>query len=184
MKTTKFLVLLAVSIAIVFIACKKDNENISDSEFGDDEANIFLRSVDYESNVIKPLIKPNDYSFYTEGTIEYKLDGEVMAKVDFGNGEKDQWAKKTVDGKTYDFDLTKKKKDCKYEKKIVRPLVKTDDCKYIVEGTIEYYEKGKCVATIDFGDGTCDEWATKTWYDGSKKFSLRRKGKDDEKGKK
>ncbi len=173
MKTTKILVFIAVSIAIVFTACKKDKENISDSEFGDDEANIFLRSVDYESNVIKPLVKPGDCDFYTEGAIEYKLDGEVVVLVDFGNGEKDKWAKKTVDGKTEDFDLTKKKKKgYKYDKKIVKPLVKAENCDYIVEGTIKYYLKDKWVATIDYGDGTCDEWATKTTKEGTKKFSL------------
>ena len=33
-----------------------------------------------------------------------------------------------------------------------------------VSGLFEYYDSdGKWVASIDFGDGTCDEWATKTW---------------------
>ena len=33
-----------------------------------------------------------------------------------------------------------------------------------VSGLFEYYDSdGNWVASIDFGDGTCDEWATKTW---------------------
>ena len=33
-----------------------------------------------------------------------------------------------------------------------------------VSGLFEYYDSnGNLVASIDFGDGTCDEWATKTW---------------------
>ena len=33
-----------------------------------------------------------------------------------------------------------------------------------VSGLFEYYDvNGNIVASIDFGDGKCDEWATKTW---------------------
>jgi hypothetical protein len=33
-----------------------------------------------------------------------------------------------------------------------------------VSGLIEYYDKkGNWVATIDFGNGNCDQWAVKTW---------------------
>jgi len=33
-----------------------------------------------------------------------------------------------------------------------------------VSGLFEYYDlDNNWVASIDFGDGTCDEWATKTW---------------------
>ena len=33
-----------------------------------------------------------------------------------------------------------------------------------VSGLFEYYDSNdNWVATIDFGDGACDEWATKTW---------------------
>ena len=33
-----------------------------------------------------------------------------------------------------------------------------------VSGLFEYYDSdGNWVASIDFGDGTCDEWVTKTW---------------------
>ena len=54
----------------------------------------------------------------------------------------------------------------------VYPIVKIncyfqDWDKYVmtpVSGLFEYYDfDGSWVAAIDFGDGTCDEWATKTW---------------------
>ena len=33
-----------------------------------------------------------------------------------------------------------------------------------VSGLFEYYDNsGVWIASIDFGDGTCDEWVTKTW---------------------
>ena len=54
----------------------------------------------------------------------------------------------------------------------VSPIVKTS-CYFAqwdktimtpVSGLFEYYDdNGNWVASIDFGDGTCDEWATKTW---------------------
>ena len=49
------------------------------------------------------------------------------------------------------------KKDCYFpvwNKNIVTP----------VSGLFEYYNtEGNWVASIDFGEGTCDEWAIKTW---------------------
>ena len=54
----------------------------------------------------------------------------------------------------------------------VNPIVKTS-CYFAqwdktimtpVSGLFEYYDSANnLVASIDFGDGTCDEWATKTW---------------------
>ena len=54
----------------------------------------------------------------------------------------------------------------------VSPIVKTS-CYFAqwdktimtpVSGLFEYYDSDNYwVASIDFGDGTCDEWATKTW---------------------
>ena len=54
----------------------------------------------------------------------------------------------------------------------VSPIVKTS-CYFVqwdktimtpVSGLFEYYDSNNnWVASIDFGDGTCDEWATKSW---------------------
>ena len=54
----------------------------------------------------------------------------------------------------------------------VNPIVKTTcyfsdwdkDVMTPVSGLFEYYDSNdNWVASIDFGDGTCDQWATKTW---------------------
>ena len=54
----------------------------------------------------------------------------------------------------------------------VNPIVKINcyfqdwdkDVMTPVSGLFEYYDSdGNWVASIDFGDGTCDKWATKTW---------------------
>ena len=59
-----------------------------------------------------------------------------------------------------------------YSEIIVDSIVKTA-CYFVqwdktvttpVSGLLEYYDSNNnWVASIDFGDGTCDEWATKTW---------------------
>ena len=66
-----------------------------------------------------------------------------------------------------------------FSKIIVKPLVKIPGCDYIVEGIIKYVKNGDTIATIDFGDGTCDEWAFKSWIDKNNnvktdKFSLKK----------
>ena len=54
----------------------------------------------------------------------------------------------------------------------VHPIVKINcyfpdwdkDVMTPVSGLFEYYDAdSNWVASIDFGDGTCDKWATKTW---------------------
>ena len=54
----------------------------------------------------------------------------------------------------------------------VNPIVKINcyfqdwdkDVMTPVSGLFDYYDTNdNWVASIDFGDGTCDEWATKTW---------------------
>ena len=54
----------------------------------------------------------------------------------------------------------------------VNPIVKINcyfsdwdkDVMTPVSGLFEYYDAdGNWIASVDFGDGTCDEWATKTW---------------------
>ena len=57
------------------------------------------------------------------------------------------------------------------------PLVKIDGCDYIVEGKIEYIKDGTVVATVDFGDGQCDDIATKTVDGKDYEFKLNKKGK-------
>ena len=173
-KTIRIFALIVIGLSIIFTSCQKESIDKSmEDEIANDEANIYLKSVHYETSIVKPLVKPDDCAFYTEGTIEYSLGGKIVAIVDFGDGEKDNWATKTIKGVTSEFDLKRKKDKSKYTKRIIKPLVKTTNCNYIVEGTIEYLENGIIVAIIDYGNGVCDEWATKTWNGGSKVFSLK-----------
>ena len=62
-----------------------------------------------------------------------------------------------------------------YTKNILIPLERIDGCDYVVKGKIEYIKDGAVVATLDFGDGECDDIATKT-VDG-KKYTFNLRGK-------
>jgi hypothetical protein len=65
-------------------------------------------------------------------------------------------------------------KKSEYDKVIVEPLVKAEDCDYIIAGSICFYKDNLWVATIDFGNGTCDDIATKETRDGMHNFSMKK----------
>ena len=71
-----------------------------------------------------------------------------------------------------------------YTKNILIPLVKIDGYDYVVKGKIEYIKNGTVVATVDYGDGQCDDIATKTVDCVDHEFTLYKKGKKPNKGKK
>ena len=64
-----------------------------------------------------------------------------------------------------------------YSKNILIPLERIDGCDYVVNGKIEYIKDGAVVATVDFGDGQCDNIATKTVDGVDHEFKLDKKGK-------
>ena len=64
-----------------------------------------------------------------------------------------------------------------YSKIITVPLVKTGDCKFISKGVIEYKSSSGKFATIDYGDGTCDNKATRTTQDTAMVILLGRIGR-------
>jgi hypothetical protein len=65
-------------------------------------------------------------------------------------------SKKSLKGKSH--------QSKKYTMVVVSPIVKVANCKYIVQGIVEYYDdNNNLLATIDFGNGTCDEWAVKSF---------------------
>lgn len=49
-----------------------------------------------------------------------------------------------------------------WTKTIKTPLIRTGECRYYVSGIVEYLVKGSVAATLNYGDGTCDEVATVT----------------------
>jgi hypothetical protein len=167
----KLIGIMTIIGVVSFASCKKDSANSMDSmgiEIATEESNVHLTTSNYQTVITNELISSSGEDYYTEGTIEYKINNQIVSVVDFGNSN-DETAQLTVGGSNSEFKLKKNKEGSKYKKVIVKPLVKTDDCNYIVEGIIKYYEisTGEWAATIDYGDGTCDEWATKTWPAGS-----------------
>ena len=64
-----------------------------------------------------------------------------------------------------------------YTKNILIPLEKIDGCDYLVQGKIVYIKNGAVVATVDFGDGQCDNIATKTVDGVDHEIKLNKKGK-------
>lgn len=64
-----------------------------------------------------------------------------------------------------------------YSKIITTPLVKTGDCKFISKGVIEYKSSTGKFATVDYGNGDCDNLATRTTQDGTSVITLGREGK-------
>ena len=49
-----------------------------------------------------------------------------------------------------------------YKKVITSPLISSKDCFWITSGVVETIIDGETVTTVDFGDGTCDDIATRT----------------------
>ena len=154
---------------IDFSAAEGDYINIRSSNTG--------RKKTYTKNILIPLERIDGCDYVVKGKIEYIKDGAVVATVDFGDGECDATATKTVDGKTSTFNLRGKKKSSRYKRNIIKPLVKIDGCDYIVEGEIEYIKNGPVLATVDFGDGECDNIATKTVDCVNHEIKLNKKGK-------
>ncbi|MDA7837097.1 hypothetical protein N9A49_06790 [Salibacteraceae bacterium] len=167
----KLLMAMTFAGVISFTSCKKDSANTMDPmsmEIATEEASVRLANSGYQEEITNELISANGQEYYTEGTIEYKSGNEVLAVVNFETNSNEN-ASLIQNGISTEFDLKKKKQGSKYKKVIIKPLVKTDDCDYIVAGIIKYfdYKTGAYLATIDYGNGTCDEWATKTWPAGS-----------------
>jgi hypothetical protein len=182
MKIT-FLNIAALSTIVLF-SCNKENNHVDDftNEVCLETAQITLPTSGGELIESESLVQSSNNDYYTAGQIDYIQNGEIVAQVNFGNGEENSIAQLTKDGNTSTFDLKKdntfyKGKKSKYKKVIVKPLIKSEDCDYIISGVIKYFsiKTGKWVATIDFGERTCDEWATKTTDDDDGKeftFSL------------
>lgn len=173
------LLIFTLSLMVVISSCsKKENYDKSDEAFKIEEADLeIIGDGDFEKVITSPLVKLDDCKYIVAGTIQFLKGDAIVATIDFGDGVCDNIATKTVGDETTEFLLDKKGKDddkYEYTKVIIEPLVKTDDCKYIVSGIVDFYKGDAWIATIDFGDGTCDEWATKTWDSGSKTINLKK----------
>ena len=95
------------------------------------------------------------------------------------------WVKKGsgkiyVNGKSYETYFKREN----HKMQILKPFEIIDGCDYLVQGNIEYFKYGAVVATVDFGDGECDNIATKTVDGVDHEIKLNKKGKRPKKGKK
>jgi uncharacterized lipoprotein NlpE involved in copper resistance len=171
----KTILSLALIAGIALVSCNKEKvEDNFTTEVSTETETLRLPESDYQMNITEVLTKSSG-DIYTSGIIEYKKNGSVLATFDFGTGLDDKKAKYIKDGSTYDCSLEKDGKDKKkYKKIIVEPIVKSDDCGYIISGIIKYYDykSGDWLATVDFGDGTCDDIAVKTTKKGDYTFSV------------
>jgi hypothetical protein len=59
-----------------------------------------------------------------------------------------------------------------YSKTITTPLIKTGVCRFITKGVIEFKASTGKFATLDFGNGDCDNIATMTTANGTKQITL------------
>lgn len=171
--------------ALVLVSCNKETteDNFTD-EVSSQTENLLLPESGFEIVESTPLSGlENDR--YTEGVLEYTKNGEVLAVIDFAADTDADHALITEGGEERecklertDDDDSKKKKwkkhKRKYKKVIVEPIIRTEDCDYIVAGIVKFFEieSGDWVATIDFGDGSCDDLAVKTTADGDYEFTL------------
>ncbi|NQV02431.1 MAG: hypothetical protein HQ542_07285 [Bacteroidia bacterium] len=173
-KIAAIISVIVISMMILFTACEKTNDKDAlENEMKNQEVNLFFQGDgDFEKVITKPLVRIDGCKYIVAGTIEYRRDGAVVTIINFGNGECDNIATKTVDGVEHDFKLDYKG-DSKYTKIIVEPLVGIETCDFIVSGIIKFYQGDKWVATIDYGNGECDDLAIKYWEGGSKEFSLK-----------
>ncbi len=169
----KLLSIMAITGVISFTSCKKDSVEMPSEdpmliEIATEEASVRLANSGYQEEITQELLSTNGQAYYSQGTIEYQSGSEVLAVVNFETNSNEK-ASLTENGISTAFYLTKKKKGSKYKKVILKPLVKTADCAYIVGGIIKYYDykSGVYLATIDYGNGTCDVWANKSWPAGS-----------------
>jgi hypothetical protein len=178
MKMKKTLFNLSI-ISIALVSCQKDKQGADDfaREISLEAAQITLQNSGGGMNITQPLTTSPNADYFTSGELEYTQNGETVAKVNFGQGEDNYFADLSKDGNVSSFILKKDEsyydgKKSKYKKVIVEPLVKSDDCGYIIAGIIKYYQYDteEWVATIDFGDRICDEWATKTTADSNEEY--------------
>ena len=152
------------------------------SELASERDFVHLEDANYERIVSETLVQNSAYAPYEEGVIEYRENGETVARVDFSALDPDHakcWRIERDDigelkGEEYEVRLNKEadNKEYVYDKVIIEPLVTVKGCDYIVAGIIQFHKEGTWVATFDYGDGTCDPLIDKTTNDGFSTFSM------------
>lgn len=165
---------LTIGCIVALTSCSKESINQMSSlelEAFEEVANFTLTEADFDINEITPLVKTDKGDCYVEGALEYVKDGEIKAQVEFSKDG--AVVKRNGKSDTHIDNVRRVKTSSDYSKVVIEPIVKSEDCNYIVSGVVKYYdENNNWVATVNYGDGTCDEWATKEWDGGKKQFSM------------
>jgi hypothetical protein len=159
-----------------FMSCEKDQNESTDNlgeEILESEETIRLQESGFTIVEAEELGGEVDHA-YTEGVLEYEKDGELLASFDFAGNADEDYGKLEQDGEKKDCELKKHGKKHPFKKVVVEPVVKTEDCEHPVSGIIKFFDikTDEWVATIDFGDGTCDDLVTKTTPEGSGEYHL------------
>ena len=107
MKKT-FLSIAAISTLFLF-SCNKETNKIDTftHELSLESAQIILPTSGGELVESEPLVKSANNDYYTSGKLDYIQNGEIVAQVDFGNGEENSTAQLLKDGNVTTFDLKK-----------------------------------------------------------------------------
>jgi len=169
----KGIFVIVVIVSLLTIACSKSVEPKSNhsENYGNQRENVKIpEKEEYEKIVVNPIVFENNWKYPVSGTIEYWQNSNLVAIIDYGNGELDSIATKTVDGEIIEFDLSEEKEI--YLKVITNPIVKVEDWDYPVSGTIEYYIGESLIATVDYGNGELDSIGTKITDDGTYTFDM------------
>ena len=162
MKKTVLIIAIA---AAGLTSCKKENQGTDNmvayaARYGQ---TVVVPNTDFETVEASALTRTNDDMAYTSGELVYKVNGNEVAKINFDHGT-DLQALVTKDGASESVALGEgdygDKKD--YVKKIIEPLVYSEECGYVISGIIKFYKDNSWIATFDYGDGTCDDLIAKT----------------------
>ena len=175
---------VAVCSVFVFTSCEKEDEDFVAPDntqeiveevllTGDEDLETAMRSLEAEffadgegekrKEIVAELVKNEGCEFIVSGIVEYYVGDSLVATMDYGDGTCDDVATITRNDEPEEIQL-KNRPDGRpnmYEV-ILEPLVKSDSCSEIVMGIVEVYKDSVLMATIDFGDGTCDNVATVT----------------------
>ena len=169
----KVFYLIIVAVLLLTVACSKSFEPTGNQSqnYGDQKGNVKIPEKNaYKKIIVNPIVFADNWKYPVSGTIEYWQNNNLVATIDYGNGELDSIATKTVDNKVFEFDLSEKYDV--YVKVITNPIVKVEGWDYPVSGTIKYYKKEVWIATVDYGNGELDSIGTKITEDGTYTFDM------------
>jgi hypothetical protein len=165
--------ILFILIGIIISSCNKGSDKLfikdATSKY-DIEAMVEVSTSEYEKVEIEKIERDGDNGACLKGAFEFFENGESIGKVFFKGNKKAEIEKKDI---KKDYHCEKKGAKEEYSKIVVDPIVKLKACDYIVAGTVEYFDaQGNWSATVDYGNGICDDLATKTTPEGVYTFSL------------